>query len=93
MCDCKIKPDLSDEIVGEIKFTFDPNYPKQVQDIKNILNGKNWYFAVVDFERQLRDLIKFDQTLSEEQLQIAEKIKTLLHESILYNNVSLDDYE
>ena len=59
-------------------------------DLQDALDGYKWKLLVWDLNQKLRTYMKYDETITEEQYEIVEKIKKDLFELLDDYNLNLD---
>ena len=60
------------------------------EDLQTALDGYKWKLLVWDLNQKLRTYMKYDETITEEQYDIVEKIKKDLFELLDDYNLNLD---
>jgi hypothetical protein len=60
------------------------------EDLQTALDGYKWKLLVWDLNQKLRTYMKYDETITEEQYEIVEKIKKDLYELLNDYNLNLD---
>ena len=60
------------------------------EDLQTALDGYKWKLLVWDLNQKLRTYMKYDETITEEQYEIVEKIKKDLFELLDDYNLNLD---
>ena len=75
--------------MGKIILEFDGI--EERSDMEDALNGVKWKMIVWDMDQELRRIIKYDDTISEDTYEIVEKLREYLRENIIDRGVSLDD--
>jgi len=59
-------------------------------DLQDALDGYKWKLVAWDLNQKLRAYMKYDETITEEQYEIVEKIKKDLFELLDDYNLNLD---
>ena len=59
-------------------------------DLQDALDGYKWKLVAWDLNQKLRTYMKYDETITEEQYEIVEKIKKDLFELLDDYNLNLD---
>ena len=59
-------------------------------ELQTALDGYKWRLASWDLNQKIRAYIKYDETITEEQYDMVEKIKTDLFELLNDYNLKLD---
>jgi len=67
--------------MGKVIFEFDS--VEESDDIKDCMNGFKWRMLVVELDNYYRNMYKHSD--NEDEVQMAEKVRTKLHE-LLYEN-------
>ena len=64
---------------------FDEEY-----DLRTALDGHKWKMVVWDLDQEMRKLLKYDETISDEKWEQVEQLRTKLGEIINYYGLKLD---
>jgi hypothetical protein len=59
-------------------------------DLRTALDGYKWKLVVWDLNQKLRAYMRYDESLTEDQDEIVEKIRGDLHELLNDYNLNLD---
>lgn len=90
----KTKHDDKEFMKGEFKLVFDPEHPKHINQLKNMLNGVNWYLALYALDQKIRQVVKYgDPNFSDEQKDALDKVREWIYELLDEHQISFDDYE
>lgn len=74
------------------KLTFDLMDNEQKRKFKTALKADDLVFALREFdEHVLRQMIKYDPNLTQDQLEVLEKVRGELHDLLRDNDIDLDD--
>ena len=66
------------------------NLPEEEIDHYQFINGKNAFYSLRDLDQHLRSEIKYNDSLTEEQIGIYYKVSEKLHHIIRDRNISLE---
>lgn len=59
-------------------------------DLRTALDGYKWKLVAWDLNQKLRGYMRYDESLTEDQYEIVEKIRGDLHELLNDYNLNLD---
>jgi hypothetical protein len=76
-----------------MKATLEFNLPEDQPEFNNAIKGGNWKNVCWDIDQYLRKHIKYDESLSEEQLRVYEGIREELYSFMIENKVDLYEVE
>ena len=76
-----------------MKATLEFNLPEEQYEFNNAIKGGNWKNVCWDIDQYLRKHIKYDESLSEEQLRVYEGIREELYSFMIENKVDLYEVE
>jgi hypothetical protein len=81
--------------MGKVTIEFDT--VEEAQDIRDALDGYKWKLAVWDLDQKLRDTTKYGASLigtkdgaSDEEFEIAEKVRDLIREYLSDYNLEME---
>ena len=66
------------------------NLPDDNTEFHLAANAFKLWNTIYEFDQELRSKIKYDESLSEPELEVYEKMRDLLYEKMNENNISLD---
>jgi hypothetical protein len=75
--------------MGKVILEFDST--EDQSEINFALNGYKWYLAVWDMDQYLREQIKYNQNLTEDQYKVLEEAREKLSEIKSDYNLSFED--
>jgi hypothetical protein len=67
------------------KLEFD--LPEEQVEFNLAINGSNWSFVAWKLDQELRGKIKYSEDITEEQRDIYQEVRSLLHEVMVEQNV------
>lgn len=73
-----------------MKATLEFNLPEEEFDFKKATQGKNLYFAVSEFDNQLRNWIKHGHEFKDAD-EVLNEIRSMLHRSLEDENVFIHE--
>lgn len=73
-----------------MKATLEFNLPEEVAEYTDAVDGTNWKLVVWELERYLHDKIKYNDKLSDQELNVYNSIRDNLYEIISSKNLFLD---
>ena len=76
-----------------MKATLEFNLPEEQYEFNNAIKGGDWKDVCWDIDQYLRKHIKYDESLSEEQLRVYEGIREELYSFMIENKVDLYEVE
>jgi hypothetical protein len=63
---------------------------EEMDELQTALDGSKWKMVVWDVNQKLRKYLKWDDSLTDDQCEMVEKIKKDLHELLNDYNLNLD---
>jgi len=76
-----------------MKATLEFNLPEDQPEFNNAIKGGDWKHICWQMDQYLRKRIKYDESLSEEQLRVYEGIREELYSFMIENKVDLYEVE
>ena len=76
-----------------MKATLEFNLPEEQYEFNNAIKGGDWKHVCWEMDQYLRKHIKYDESLSEEQLRVYEGIREELYSFMIENKVDLYEVE
>ena len=76
-----------------MKATLEFNLPEEQYEFNNAIKGGDWKDVCWQMDQYLRKHIKYDESLSEEQLRVYEGIREELYSFMIENKVDLYEVE
>jgi hypothetical protein len=76
-----------------MKATLEFNLPEDQPEFNNAIKGGDWKHICWQMDQYLRKHIKYDESLSEEQLRVYEGIREELYSFMIENKVDLYEVE
>lgn len=74
-----------------MKVILEYTLPEETESYKYAMDGANYLFAVQEFDSYLRNQLKYNDNLNEEQCHTIEKIRAKLHECFNERGVTVHD--
>lgn len=72
-----------------LKFIYDTQDYESLREIEVMKKGQNYKNVLWDLDQKLREQIKYNNELTEEQHEVYDKIRTLLYELLKDNDVDI----
>ena len=63
---------------------------EEEEDLRTALDGHKWKMVVWDLDQEMRKLLKYDETISDEKWEQVEQLREKLHEIKNDYNLNLD---
>lgn len=63
---------------------------EEEEDLRTALDGYKWKLVAWDLDQEMRSLLKYDDTISDEKWHQVEQLRTKLREIINDYNLNLD---
>jgi hypothetical protein len=76
-----------------MKATLEFNLPEDQPEFNNAIKGGDWKHVCWQMDQYLRKHIKYDESLSEEQLRVYEGVREHLNGFMIDSNVDLYEVE
>ena len=76
-----------------MKATLEFNLPEDQYEFNNAIKGGDWKDVCWQMDQYLRKRIKYDESLSEEQLRVYEGVRDEFNRLMIENNVDLYNVE
>ena len=76
-----------------MKATLEFNLPEDQPEFNNAIKGGDWKHVCWEMDQYLRKHIKYDESLSEEQLRVYEGVREELYGFMVENKVDLYEVE
>ena len=76
-----------------MKATLEFNLPEDQPEFNNAIKGGDWKHVCWQMDQYLRKHIKYDESLSEEQLRVYEGVRDEFNRLMIENNVDLYNVE
>ena len=76
-----------------MKATLEFNLPEDQPEFNNAIKGGDWKHVCWQMDQYLRKHIKYDESLSEEQLRVYEGVREELYGFMVENKVDLYEVE
>ena len=73
-----------------MKVILEFNLPEDQYEFNNAIKGENWKDVCWQMDQYLRKRIKYDESLSEEQLRVYEGVREELYGFMVENKVDLE---